>query len=132
MSSMTMSYICMCIVMQISIVLFSYKIGFSLPKQSQRSRSILQDGSRYLGLLGSRSFGLFGRRKKNFYKRKNGVSGPLQVNKYFAGYANTVKPACVVTSITGSPVLSGLMRGLNSSNGVSQHMFLFRNKKNDP
>ena len=81
-------------------MLISYKIGFSLPKQSQRSRSILQDGSRSLGLLGSRSFGLFGKRKKNFYKRRNGVSGTLQVSKYLAGYANTVKPAYVVTSIT--------------------------------
>ena len=31
---------------------FSYKMEFfSLPKQSQRSRSILQDGSRFLGLF---------------------------------------------------------------------------------
>ena len=30
---------------------FCYKTKFTLPKQSQRSRSILQDGSRSLGLF---------------------------------------------------------------------------------
>ena len=30
---------------------FCYNTNFTLPQQSQRSRSILQDGSRYLGLF---------------------------------------------------------------------------------
>ena len=30
---------------------FCYNTNFTLPKQSQRSRSILQDGSRSLGLF---------------------------------------------------------------------------------
>ena len=30
---------------------FCYNTNFTLPKQSQRSRSILQDGSKYLGLF---------------------------------------------------------------------------------
>ena len=31
---------------------FGYKTEFFLPKQSQKSRSVLKDGSRYLGLFG--------------------------------------------------------------------------------
>ena len=36
---------------KISPMEFCYNTNFTLPKQSQGSRSILQDGSRYLGLL---------------------------------------------------------------------------------
>ena len=32
-------------------VFLNYKTGFSLPTQSQKSRSILEDGSRFLGLF---------------------------------------------------------------------------------
>ena len=36
---------------QISPMQFFCNTGFTLPKQSQRSRSILYDGSRFLGLF---------------------------------------------------------------------------------
>ena len=44
---------------------FCYNINFTLPKQSQRSRSILQDGSR--------SFGSFWKEKTLSYNRRNTV-----------------------------------------------------------
>ena len=37
---------------------FSYKTEFFLPKQSQRSRSILEDGSRSLGLFRKGKIGI--------------------------------------------------------------------------
>ena len=45
---------------------FCNNTSFTLPKQSKRSRSILQDGSR--------SFGLFWKEKTLSYNRKNMVS----------------------------------------------------------
>ena len=42
---------------------FFYNMRFTLPKQSQRSRSVLQDGSRFLGL--------FWKEKTSSYKRRN-------------------------------------------------------------
>ena len=44
---------------------FCYNTNFTLPKQSQRSRSILQDGSR--------SLGLFWKEKTPSYNRRNTV-----------------------------------------------------------
>ena len=45
---------------------FCYSTNFTLPKQSQRSRSILQDGSR--------SLGLFKRETTLSYNRRNTVA----------------------------------------------------------
>ena len=45
---------------------FCYNTNFTLPKQSQRSRSVLQDGSRSLGLLW--------KEKTPSYKQRNTVS----------------------------------------------------------
>ena len=45
---------------------FCYKTNFTLPRQSQRSRSILQDGSR--------SLGLFWKEKTLSYNRGNTVT----------------------------------------------------------
>ena len=50
---------------QISPMKFWYDTNFTLPKQSQRSRSILQDGSR--------SFRLFWKEKTLSYNRRNTV-----------------------------------------------------------
>ena len=44
---------------------FCYNTNFTLPKQSQRSRSVLQDGSR--------SVGLFWKEKTPSYNRRNTV-----------------------------------------------------------
>ena len=44
---------------------FCYNTNFTLPKQSQRSRSVLQDGSR--------SLGLFWKEKTPSYNRRNTV-----------------------------------------------------------
>ena len=44
---------------------FCYNTNFTLPKQSQRSRSVSQDGSR--------SFGLFWKEKTPSYNRRNTV-----------------------------------------------------------
>ena len=51
---------------------FYYNSNFTLPKQSQRSRSILQDGSR--------SLGLFWKEKTLFYNRRNMVKAVLMIN----------------------------------------------------
>ena len=62
---------------------FCYNTKFTLPKQSQRSRSILQDGSR--------SLGLFWKEKPMSYNRRNTVlywhimSNSTPYNPYF-GY----------------------------------------------
>ena len=45
---------------------FCYNTNFTLPKQSQRPRSILQDGSR--------SLGLFRKEKTLSYNRRNTVT----------------------------------------------------------
>ena len=45
---------------------FCYNTNFTLPKQSQRPRSILQDGSR--------SLGLFRKEKTPSYNRRNTVT----------------------------------------------------------
>ena len=49
---------------------FSYNTSFTLPKQSQRSRYILLDGSRF--------FGLFWKEKPLPYKQRNTVLSPYQ------------------------------------------------------
>ena len=49
---------------------FCYNTNFTLPKQSQRSRSVLQDGSR--------SVGLFWKEKTPSYNRKNTVISNIE------------------------------------------------------
>ena len=56
---------------------FCYNINSALPKQCQRSRSVLQDGSRI--------FGLFLKEKSPSYNRRNTVvsyGGPTAVQGY--------------------------------------------------
>ena len=52
---------------------FCYNTNFTLPKQSQRSRSVLQDGSKYLGL--------FWTEKTTSYKQRNTLPYHLKVLK---------------------------------------------------
>ena len=56
---------------------FCYNTNFNLPKQSQRSRSVLQDGSR--------SLGLFWKEKTPSYNRRNTVLRPVDdtVSSYY-------------------------------------------------
>ena len=58
---------------------FCYNTKFTLPKQSQRSRSILQDGSR--------SLGLFWKEKTLSYNRRNVLYLPYKLIK---GECNTL------------------------------------------
>ena len=54
-----------------------YNTDFTLPKQSQRSRPVLQDGSR--------SWDCFGREKTPSYNRRNTVTyGNIKVHSYFS------------------------------------------------
>ena len=52
---------------------FCYNTNFTLPKQSQRSRSIFQDGSR--------SLGLFWKETNPSYNRRNTVIINVMINK---------------------------------------------------
>ena len=54
---------------------FSYNTKLSLPKQSKRSRSVLQDGSR--------SLGLFWKKKTLSYNRRNTVACLLMYRKSY-------------------------------------------------
>ena len=61
-----------------------YNTKFTLPKQSQRSRSVLQDGSR--------SLGLFWKEKTPSYNRRNTVLRSKQCNYYGYAYRHEFAP----------------------------------------
>ena len=90
---------------------FSYNTKLTLPKQSKRSRSVLQDGSR--------SLGLFWKKKTLSYNRRNTVIFAILPNRSNSKSTRLQQPACQAnwcfdSSENAKPIISLRTKDENS------------------
>ena len=98
---------------------FCYNTNFTLPKQSQRSRSILQDGSR--------SLGLFWKEKILSYNRRNMVDFDHHINKQncVTTMINIVQTCWIQSRLNDYSLHSRWVKLLQSFNIKLQVIFFF-------
>ena len=98
---------------------FCYNTNFTLPKQSQRSRSILQDGSR--------SLGLFWKEKILSYNRRNMVDIDHHINKQncVTTMINIVQTCWIQSRLNDYSLHSRWVKLLQSFNIKLQVIFFF-------